>query len=158
MRHKLEVDGNPCVDYSVFGPHGYRMLKTRLVEGLVLDADNATFVRRQHKCPPNWGYYVACHNVWAVALMGLGQGNWGLFRRYLRKLETWYNLYPKTYPLLYQADVRARSELWNKKWRQGYNLYRWALQRGPHAVEECPFDPEYPVEYCLSAICRDRTW
>ena len=53
VEHKLNACGNPCADYAVIGPHGYRIMKQRMVEGVVLDADLPISVRRSFRFVPN---------------------------------------------------------------------------------------------------------
>ena len=110
--HYLISSGEvPYVDFAVWGPYQQRLLKRQTLVGLQLN-EMGEVVQIEILGPATYTMWKSCWTILANSLLLLGAldlGNlvdYGLFfdRFHARHGE-------RTYPLMYQADVRPRMEL-----------------------------------------------
>ena len=152
---KSLVDGNQCpyADFAIFQPHAARIMKKIKFSGLVLTkAGNLS--QAEIYGPPNIENWRACYDVYANALVMLDVADLGPLQLYKSKIDLLFLRYgeQKIWPLLYQADTRARLE----------NMPRWklTLQRehdeAVAAGKTTPYEPNRPWNHTLYKVANDE--
>jgi hypothetical protein len=101
----------PYLDYAIFGPHATRSIRRIRLSGLVLSASGALIQAEQYG-PANFDQWSACSGVTRAAFIMLDimtPSAYDVYADLIRSYATRYG--PRCWPLLYQADTRARREL-----------------------------------------------
>ena len=109
LKQVLDSDAPPYADFSVWGPHGRRLLEKLVYVAFIFNPDG-TWVRQELPGPPDAESWWASWRVFRTAMLLLGAAdtepldNYGEFvRRLSRK-------YPEAWFIIYTGDVRMRSE------------------------------------------------
>ncbi len=134
---KQLVDSNtpPYVDFALFGPHGRRFLKKLTYVETIFQVSSGTWVRRELPGPSN---YEAWERSWGVfecasiLLKIISPERLIAYQTRIRKFVTLYG--PSAWPVIYQADVRMRSEHLERLRR------RAEIRKDPQLTRETPWD------------------
>ena len=101
---------NPYLDYCVWGPHHYRIMRAMKVEGCVLGPDG-TLQTKERPGPPTIHEWKASNRLQANSFLMSDILDMGISDQYLYKIEGYHRQFgPELWFLLYQADVRFRME------------------------------------------------
>ena len=101
----------PYVDFSLFGPHGRRMLRKLHLVAQRYDPSTGTWRRQELPGPPCFDSWWRCWLVFKCCLILLKESKpepLDLYGELIRDLSQRYG--PSCWFLIYQADVRMRSE------------------------------------------------
>ena len=110
LAHILGTARPPYADFSVFGPHGTRFQKRKKLSGLVPDSKGQLHMVEMFG-PPDLTAWTSSYNVFFSAAVMMNIVTRSRLARYAKKISNLAALYgPSTWHLLYQADVRCRSE------------------------------------------------
>ena len=107
----MDTSQCPYADFAIFQPHAARIMKKIRFQGLILNKAGA-LAQAEIYGPPNLDSWRACYEVWANAMIMLDAINLGSLQAYKSRIEMLSVRYgdAKVWPLLYQADTRARLE------------------------------------------------
>ena len=152
---KALIDGNQCpyADFAIFQPHAARIMKKIKFSGLVL-TKAGNLAQAEIYGPPNIENWRACYEVFANALVMLDIADLGPLQLYKSKVDLLFLRYgeQKIWPLLYQADTRARLE----------NMPRWKIrlqQEHNEAVaagKTTSYEPNRPWNHTLYKVANDE--
>ena len=107
------------------------------------------------KGPPSIDVWIESYMVMRTGLISFGALSLGRLEEYSDKIVHYSNRYgPEVWALLYQADVRARSELWERKRREAERDKEKAERAGKHHG----LDPAKPWDFSLHAVTMDAEW
>ena len=101
----------PYVDFSVFGPHGKRMLKKIHLVANYYEPSDGTWRRVELPGPPDFEVWWKCWLVFRCTMLLLQASKpepLDLYGELMRTMSQTYG--PSCWFLIYQADVRMRSE------------------------------------------------
>ena len=108
--HLISLSTPPYADFAIFRPHPLRFQKSMTFKGLV-QISHGVWAYTEMKGPPGIVEWTASYRVLETALIMLGAVSQHWLRAYRRLIVRWAHRYgPKVWSLLYQADVRMRSE------------------------------------------------
>ena len=155
---KALIDGNQCpyADFAIFQPHAARIMKKIKFSGLVL-TKAGNLAQAEIYGPPNIENWRSCYDVYANALVMLDIADLGPLQLYKSKVELLFLRYgeQRIWPLLYQADTRARLE----------NMPRWKLtlqhehNEAVAAGKTTSFETGRPWNHTLYKVANDdRFW
>ena len=137
----------PYVDFAVFGPHAIRMVRKLKMSGLILNPSGELF-RTELSGPMDYEQWEACYNVFRCALVMLNIASPSAadaYRDHVRQYATRYT--SVCWPLIYQADTRARRELLVRLQRR--LVAERARSPDPTAH---PYDPQMPWDHVLRSV------
>ncbi|CAE8651021.1 unnamed protein product, partial [Polarella glacialis] len=99
----------PYADFSVFGPYGQRLLRKLVFVSFSL-SPAGDWQRRELPGPPDFETWWRCWRVYKVALLLLDVADPERLEAYGEHIRGLHNTYVDSWFLVYQADVRMRSE------------------------------------------------
>ena len=110
VRHVLSSHRGPYVDFAIFGAHGNRRVKRQAMSGLLFNSGGLLHKVEMYG-PPCIEDWLECWGVLASVLISLK----AVSRPNLDTYKDWMIYQARTnghtvWPLLYQTDVRCRSE------------------------------------------------
>ena len=145
----------PYVDLAVWGPHQYRLLKKLKLRGMQI-LPNGEFQVVEMAGPGSFEQWESCFRVFRAAAVMLGILTPARCDAYLNMLKKYHSRYGSTvWHLLFQADVRARQEHWERCRRIGAE----AKAQADAAGTSHDFNPAKPWEWALRALIEDnRFW
>ncbi len=153
----LKSGSAPYADFSLWGPQGRRALKKLIHSAALYDPNTGKWVQKSLRGPPNFQSWLKSWNVFKVAMIMLGQASSASLEAYEEKIR---QVATEDFPaqcwfLIYQADVRARSEYWDKF------LRITQLEQSKKAIDG--FDKSLPWDYVIrfsvdDDLQRSRTW
>ena len=110
--HQLVGGGAaPYVDFSLFGPHGRRLLKRLSFFQQTFSPITGGWTRQELPGPPSFEAWLKCWRVLECSLLLLQAVRPERLRNYEDKIRGFNAQYGETvWPIIYQADVRCRSE------------------------------------------------
>ena len=131
------------VDLAVWGPNADRSEKLRAMEGVRLDG-NGRLVPLVLYGPPDAKTWLKRYKSWRNSTIMLEHISPEMLDRYPDRVMHFADTYPDyLWPLLYQADVRARSDHLNRLARKAREEKRAAEEEGSRH----PYNREKPWEY-----------
>ena len=141
----------PYVDLAIWGPYGRRTQRKLKFSGLVLGAGGLLH-HIQLPGPPNlesWqaGFSVFCTGC--IMLQVISVATLELWDKMIEEYSVRYG--PSVWALLYQTEVRARSELVMRTKRAGQT----ALDQAKAAGGTHPFNPKSPWDWVLRTAAQD---
>jgi len=144
----------PYVDFALFVPHALRNAKKLKLAGSVFGSDGRLLPVEMFG-PPSFDIWERSYTILSTALMMLKavsitalNGYRALIRRYASRYG------PSVWHLIYQCDVRMRSEQMERLRIIATSEYQIAKDQGlSHA-----FDPSAPFEFLWKAATGDITW
>ena len=155
LKAVVDAQGPPYADFGIWGPHGYRILKKIKMRGLRI-SPSGELATVELAGPGSFEQWDACFRVFrsaAVMLNMLSPSKCEAYMNLIRKYNTKYG--HKCWHIIYQADVRARQEHWERCRREAAEEHCKANAAGQtHA-----FDVSKPWEYALMLLINDfRLW
>ncbi|CAE8649245.1 unnamed protein product, partial [Polarella glacialis] len=99
----------PYADFSVFGPYGQRLLRKLVFVSFTL-SPSGDLQRRELPGPPEFETWWRCWRVYKVAMLLLDVADPERLEAYGEHIRGLRNTYVDSWFLVYQADVRMRSE------------------------------------------------
>ncbi len=137
----------PYVDFAVFGPHAIRMVRKLKMSGLILNPSGELF-RTELSGPMDYEQWEACYMVFRCALVMLGITSPSAADTYRDHVRQYAMRYTSVcWPLIYQADTRARRELLVRLQR------RLAAERARSPEPSAhPYDPQMPWDHVLRSV------
>eukprot|EP00971_Amphidinium_carterae_P334914 6470463-Amphidinium_carterae.1 len=145
----------PYVDFSLWGPHGYRMQKKAKMRGVRLGPEGQ-IISVEILGPRTFEEWSSCFSIFKTGCIMLSQITPARLENYRDFVKRKHQYYGATsWPLLYQAEVRARMEEAERLRREGAIEHEEARNAwGVHA-----FSPKYPWEWVYAQLPRaDRFW
>ena len=149
----------PYTNFAVFGPHGSRLVTKLKLRGHQFTTDgrgNHAFGPIQIFGPPGISYWDASWKVFQNCMFMLDAVDLGTLEAYRNKIHTLQQEYGgrDVWLLLYQTDVRARSE---RIQRVQLDLVR------EHAAAQAsntasPYDPNRPWNAAFLKLTNDSMW
>jgi hypothetical protein len=139
---------------AVWGPHGTRLLKKASMSGLNIMRDG-TFMTVELFGPPNIDLWSGCYDVLATGCIMLGavrRPHLAAYKRWIIKLAAIYG--PVVWHLLYQTDVRCRSELMQE-------VFQVLLaEHNAAKMSKMPtdFDPTKPWDAVWKRVLEMKDW
>ena len=151
----------PYVDFSVFCPHALRMQRKMRLAGLVLAPDGRLF-RSEMSGPATYEQWESCYAVFSTACVMLEIIAPAALDNYRDHIRGYAHRYPSAvWPLVFQADTRARRELSERIRRrvatEHASLTAAALTSGSGPVLH-PFDSIKPWKYVWGLLSGERTF
>ena len=150
----------PYADFSIFGPHGHRLQKRLRLQGTVFDpsmigSGQQVFRSVELYGPPNFRNWRESHVVVKTCFIMENAIDLGVVDSYAEKIESYATLYgPEAWVLVYQSDVRARSELAERERRRGLSESAAAALTGATH----PFDDARPWNWVYQEIVKNDRW
>ncbi len=149
--HQLINTGcSPYVDFAIFGPFGRRLLRKLTFISYHYNAPEGTWKRLELPGPPDfdsWGKSWLVLKCTFLLLGGFKPERLDLYGEHLRSFLTTYG--PDCWFLIYQADVRMRSE--------HFERIRRRLQINfDTGLVEFGFDPTVPWDAVFAAAVKDK--
>ena len=154
LRALFSSSGPPYVDLAIWGPYGRRIQKKLRMKGLVLQASGRLATSELYG-PPNFEEWMAGWNVFKTGCIMLGEISPAVCDLWSSMIRTYAVRYgQELWPLVYQADVRARLEHLPRVKRMGMLAQEQALAaNGTH-----PFDPMHPWEWTFREAANDAKY
>ena len=149
-----KADLAPYACFSLFGPHGRRMLQ-KLVSCAWAFLPNGTWQRRELPGPPNFEHWWASFRVLRVVYLLLDITDAETIDNYGELLRSFANTYGETaWFVVYTADVRMRSEQFDRLRR------RAEREHADKVAQNVPsdFDPARPWKKVIRRALGDRNW
>ena len=145
----------PYVDMAIFGPHYYRMLRSQLLQGLRLGADN-NLHKVSMKGPLTFSDWEACYGCFKTVSLMTGTLSLGALETYEKCISGYHKRYgAQFWHIIYQADVRARQELTESLRRKFQSEQASAKSAG--SIH--PWEPEAPWEHVWNQLPEQtRFW
>ena len=110
VKHLLDCDCVPYVDFAIWGPFGHRIERKLRLTGQILQSDG-TFRHVEIAGPPNLEVWLAAYDVLMTAFIMLDVLDLGTLLEYKKFISDWHALHgPSCWLLLYQTETRFRLE------------------------------------------------
>lgn len=134
----------PYADFSIFGPHGQRLLRRQTFQSYTLNVSNGEWSRKEQPGPSSfYGWYRAwrCFRTGMLLLEAAETERLDSYAEHMRGFVTQFG--EETWSFICQADGRMRSE----------QLER--LRRELHAAPAYGYVPAAPWSACYAAAVKD---
>jgi len=154
LQHALINGREPYVDMAVWGPHGTRLLKKASMSGLNIMRDG-TFMTVELFGPPNIELWCGCYDVLSTGCIMLGavrRPYLAAYRKWIIKLASIYG--PVVWHLLYQTDVRCRSELM----QEVFQILLAEHNAAKMSKMPTDFDPIKPWDAVWKRVLEMKDW
>jgi hypothetical protein len=141
------------VDFSIWGPHGMRILKQMKVSGLVMSA-NGELMHHEFKGPPSVEHWLACWEVFMAGMIMLNACAPPFLLAYGALIAGYAKRYgSQCWALIYQVETRFRREYMERARRRASNELDAAIVNNTGIVGL--FDPARPWEYVFRKSTGD---
>ena len=152
----IGADAVPYVDFAIFGPHGKRAMKKISHMAYTFLPASGEWKRVEMPGPPCYDTWYKSWLVFECALTLLGTVRTERLRQYSEAIRGYITMYgPSIWPIIYQADVRMRSEQFERIRRAA----EIELSRLPPGVKHAFYDPAKPWDGVFAMAIRDnRFW
>ncbi len=147
----LSADLAPYVDFAVWGPHSYRLLRKHRLSGVSFTRDGS-LVPIELSGPANFDQWLKNYKCLRTGLISWGAVSLGRIDGYSDMIGRYHSRYgPSIWHVLYQADVRCRSEHMERVRRRGEEERAVvAAAQGVHAMEA-----DRPWDWVFGEVLRD---
>jgi hypothetical protein len=147
LHHAITSGALPWADFTVFGPHGHRIMVKLRMSGLVMQTDG-TFATQEFRGPPTFEMWDQCYQILRTGLIFLGEVELGPMEMYRERIKRYITKWgPGLWHLVYQADVRMR--------REEMELIRRVGAEAKAANPAHPFDPKRPWNWVWQQASKD---
>ena len=156
LKALLDTSQSPYADFAMFQPHAARIMKKIRFSGLTLNKVGA-LTQAEIYGPPGLDSWRSCYDVWSNAATMLDSIDLGALQAYNSRIEMLHVrcCEAKVWPLLYQADTRARLEHLPRKRLELLNEHQDATTAG----SSTSYEPGRPWNLSLSSVAKDdRFW
>jgi len=154
LKHALDSGREPYADLAVWGPHATRLLKKASMTGLNIMRDG-TFMTVELFGPPNVELWSNGYDVLATGCLMLGavkRPRLEAYKRWIRKLASLFG--PIVWHLLYQTDVRCRSELMQSVFQDLLAIHNAAVMSNTYT----DFDVANPWDAVWAKVLTMKDW
>ena len=151
----IRDSGTPYVDMAVWGPHGYRVQKKLRLKGVKIGPDGQ-ITSTEIPGPMSFDVWSECWRLFRTGALMLSLLELATVEAYIDKIREYSQRYGHNlWLLIYQADVRARQEHWERCRRKGAEEHYKAGVKG----QSHEYDPNMPWEWALKdLIDDDKFW
>ena len=145
----------PYADFSILGPHGRRMVG-KLSYCAYTQQPDGSWHRRELPGPPTWDHWWSSFRVLRTIYLLLDIAEPEILDNYGEMVRAFANLYgPKAWFVVYTADVRMRSEHFERLRRKEERLHEAALKSGATSL----YNPAKPWKRVFAAAIDDcKDW
>jgi hypothetical protein len=153
--HQLvKADLAPYVDFSLFGPHGKRLLKKLTYVTQNFDPGSNSWHRHELPGPPDFDSWIRSWQVYECCLLLLKITKTERLKQYAELIRGYALEYgTAAWPIVYQAEVRMRSERFDRL-RRGAEIELSRLPPGTTRTNN--FDPLSPWDGVFGLALRDK--
>ena len=153
--HTLIASGSPpYVDFAVWGPHGYRLMRKLRLTGLMLTA-GGDLRNVELAGPPTFGMWERCYACLKTGLLMLGAVSISNLLKYHDLMKKYHERYgPSVWHLQYQSEVRQRQERMIHHRRAGQEEARLAASTSSTSR----FSADKPWDYAWARAVEDFHW
>ena len=147
----IDAELSPYVDLAVWGPHANRILKKLRMQSLRPNGDG-TWSMVELWGPPSFKIWQKCWKVFGTGAEMFELISQAVLELYEAHIEHFHDAYgPEAWPYIYQCDVRAREEQWERVRRRAARDHKMATDAGGTT----PFNPNRPWDYTLRLLKED---
>ena len=159
LKHIVDAGAAPTVDFAVFVPHPGRNKKQNLFAGTVLNASGAP-QRVEIRGPDSLASWKASWQVFRTAAIMLdicSPSTLDDYSRHFTQLHTRYvSASPELWLLLYQCDVRFRTEQLERVRRRGEAEFAQLVATTPEGQPVLhPYVGTMPWDYCFAQASKE---
>jgi hypothetical protein len=148
--HAIQSGALPWADFTVFGPHGHRIMLKLRMSGLVLQHDG-TFATQEFKGPPSLEMWEQSYQILRTGLLFLGEVDLGPMEMYRERIRGYIRKWgPSIWHLVYQAEVRMR--------REEMELIRRTGAEAKSADPSHAYDPNRPWNWVWRQAANDAAF
>jgi hypothetical protein len=134
----VKEKGVPYADFSVWAPFGVRMAKALKCRGL-MQQKNGEMREVEVPGPPNFRAWEQCWRVFRTACIMFKLITMSTLETYYDKIRNYCESYGETrWLLIYQCDVRARQEHWQRCLRKAETKHKNAVIAGQSSIPANP--------------------
>ena len=151
-------NGDIYADFSIFGPHGNRLLRKLRLSGQVFDREGGLHTI-ELTGPPNYDLWLTSAKVFKTLIIMFDVMDYGTFESYIKRQERYHSRYgSRCWHLQYQTDVRARSEKTARIIAEGTRT-RNRLSQQPNAPQH-DLNPDRPWHWVYEQLENEneRWW
>ena len=145
------------MDFAVWVPHADRMKNMRAMEGQKIDASGKIVPLIMYG-PPNAHEWEKCYRVWRTMAVSNDDVGLEITDRYCDRVMKLDREYPGCWPLLYQTDVRTRTEQALRVKRRLKEAHDAAVARGRPQDSTYNVDKPWASVYRELALGEDKWW
>ena len=141
----------PYTDFAVWGPFNRRLQKRLKLSGLTLGEDG-TLVRTELYGPPSfeeWERSFRPFRTGCIMLNMVDPANLDLYANHVKAAVQRFGV--SAWPVIYQADVRARLEQIERVRRR----VELEAEQAKRLGSTTPFEPKRPWNYCFRMLVED---
>ena len=150
----IESKETPYLDLAVWGPNHHRLLKKMRFKGVLPTRDGGHRIVELYG-PSSFKKWEESWSLAENAYVGFSVSDLGVVQRYKTKVKGYVDVYePQAWALIYQADVRARLEHFERVCRR----LRAAYERNPNAMDLMGFTPERPWNAVFQKVMDDHSF
>jgi hypothetical protein len=150
----LAADAAPYADFAIFGPHGKRLLQ-KLVFVSFVSLPDGTWQKREMPGPPSFEVWWQSWRVLRTTLLLLNAADPEHLDNYAEHLRALHNNYgPECWFILYTADVRMRSEQFERIRRR----LEEAHKSGASGSNSVAFEQNRPWNSVFAESVLDKFW
>ena len=154
MAQVVAADLPPYADFSLFGPHGRRLLSKLTYQAWSFQP-NGTWQRRELPGPPTFELWWSSFRVLRVVYLLLEIVDAETIDSYGELVRTFTQTYgDNAWFIVYNADVRMRAEQWERLRRKAERTHEEASAAGLQSL----YDPAKPWKSVVRAALEDRNW
>eukprot|EP00973_Karenia_brevis_P094717 12423803-Karenia_brevis.AAC.1 len=144
----------PYADFALFGPHGRRLLQKLMYVVWTFNPDGS-WHRRELPGPPTFDHWWASYRVLKITYLLLDVAPSEILDNYGEMVRGFNSLYGQAaWFIIYTADVRMRSEQFERLRRQAERNHALAMAMG----QKSPFDPAKPWYETFKLAIGDKDW
>ena len=138
----------PYTDFAVWGPYQHRIQKKMKLKGMKFNSAGE-LVPIEMYGPADFESWRECYQVFRTGSIMFDQISPAKLDRYEKLIRQYHERYGRAcWPIIYQADVRARLEESERVRRQGREAFETAQKAGlTH-----PFDPAKPWDWVWGTL------
>ena len=146
----------PYADFGIWGPHGTRILRRTKLGGLRMDRDGS-FRTAELYGPESLAVWQGCWAVWETACIKTGLLSRPVLAEYARHIAYLATRFgPTVWHIIYQADVRCRSELIGRKRIEAIGEHEKLVSKGHASLST--FDSAHPWNAAFAMCIGDHKW
>ena len=151
LHELLKSGAPPYVDFALWGPHGYRMMRRLRLTGLLM-GEGGHLRHVELPGPPDFAMWEKCYRVLRTGLLMLEAVSVSALDAYAAHFKRYHERYgPRVFLIQYQAEVRTRQEkmiIWK---RQGAEEHR----KNPTGSS---YEPDKPWDWVWKRAVQDHYW
>ena len=148
VKQLITDDLPPYVNFAIWGPYGRRLVKKIMFVAFLYSALTGEWTRKELPGPPSFDTWWVCWRFFKVVILLLQICMPEIVDNYAEFIRDLHILYgPECWFVIYQADVRMRSEQWERIRRKLESKHAEAVKNGVPSS----FNPAKPWECVMAA-------